>query len=53
MCSSDLLSIYFRDGKAKVELALARGKKSYDKREAIRERDLEREARRAVRQRDY
>ncbi|HAF66253.1 MAG: SsrA-binding protein SmpB [Bacillota bacterium] len=47
------LSIYFRDGKAKVELALARGKKSYDKREAIRERDLEREARRAVRQRDY
>jgi SsrA-binding protein len=46
------LSIYFRDGKAKVELALARGKKSYDKRESIRERDLEREARRAFRGRD-
>lgn len=43
------LSIYFRDGKAKVELALARGKKVYDKREAIRERDIEREARRVFR----
>ncbi|HHY11676.1 MAG TPA: SsrA-binding protein SmpB [Firmicutes bacterium] len=43
------LSIYFRDGKAKVELALARGKKVYDKREAIRERDIEREARRVLR----
>lgn len=43
------LSIYFKDGKAKVELAVARGKKSYDKRESIRERDLEREALRALR----
>lgn len=47
------LSIYFKDGKAKVELALARGKKSYDKRESIRERDLEREARRTLRPREY
>jgi len=37
------LKIYFRDGKAKVELALARGKKQYDKREALKRRDLERE----------
>jgi len=37
------LSIYFKDGKAKVELGLCKGKKSYDKRDAIRERDLRRE----------
>ena len=37
------LKIYFRNGKAKVELALARGKKQYDKREAVKRRDLERE----------
>ncbi len=46
------LSIYFRNGKAKVELALAKGKKTYDKREAIRERDLEREAERALREKE-
>jgi len=43
------LSIYFREGKAKVDLALARGRKSYDKREAIRERDVRREVERAMR----
>ncbi len=37
------LSLYFKDGKAKVELALARGKKSYDKRQAIAARDAARE----------
>ncbi len=37
------LSMYFSDGWAKVELALARGKKSYDKRQAIAERDANRE----------
>jgi SsrA-binding protein len=37
------LRIYFRDGKAKVELALAKGKKLYDKRETMRRRTLERE----------
>ncbi len=37
------LKIYFRNGKAKVELALARGKKLYDKREALKRRDLDRE----------
>ena len=36
------LSIYFRKGRAKVELALARGRKEYDKRERIMKRDLER-----------
>jgi SsrA-binding protein len=38
------LSIYFKDGRAKVELALARGRKLYDKRHAIAARDMDREA---------
>ena len=38
------LSIYFKDGHAKVELALARGRRLYDKRHAIATRDAEREA---------
>lgn len=43
--------IYFnRRGIAKVEIALAKGKKIYDKRETIKKRDEEREIRRAVRQ---
>lgn len=33
------LQVYFKDGKAKVEIALAKGKKSYDKRDSIRKRD--------------
>jgi SsrA-binding protein len=37
------LSLYFVDGKAKVELALARGKKEYDKRQSLAERDADRE----------
>ncbi len=37
------LSIYFKNGKAKVELALAKGKKIYDKRETMRRRTVERE----------
>ena len=40
------LKIYFKDNIAKVELAVARGKKSYDKREAITSREVEREVRR-------
>jgi len=36
------LKIYFRNGKAKVELALAKGKRQYDKRQAIAERDARR-----------
>ena len=42
------LSIYFSDGYAKVELALATGKKDWDKRQAIAERDANREAQRAL-----
>lgn len=41
------LSLYFKDGKAKVEIAVARGKRSYDKRQAIAKRDAEREMARA------
>ena len=40
------LKIYFRRGIAKVEIALARGKRKYDKREAVRRREEERELRR-------
>jgi len=43
------LSIYFSDGRAKVELALARGRRTYDKRHAIAERDAQREVDRARR----
>jgi SsrA-binding protein len=46
------LSIYFKDGLAKVDLALARGRRRYDKRHVIAERDAEREVRRASRVRD-
>ncbi|SNR93167.1 SsrA-binding protein SmpB [Desulfurobacterium atlanticum] len=45
------LRIYFnKRGKAKVEIALAKGKKLYDKRETIKRRDLEREAQKAMKQ---
>ncbi len=40
--------IYFKGGRAKVEIALARGKKTYDKRETLKARDAEREARAEV-----
>jgi SsrA-binding protein len=42
------LSVYFKDGRAKVELAIARGKARYDKRQAIAERDANRETQRAM-----
>ncbi len=45
------LSLYFKDGKAKVELALARGKRTYDKRHDLARRDAAREVDRALRQR--
>jgi SsrA-binding protein len=45
------LSLYFKDGKAKVELALARGKRTYDKRHALAQRDAAREVDRALRRR--
>ena len=43
------LKLYLKGGRAKVELGLARGKKLYDKREAIAERDVKREIERIVR----
>lgn len=42
------LSLYFKDGRAKVEIALAKGKKDYDKRQALRERQDDRETARAL-----
>lgn len=42
------LRMYFKEGRAKVELALARGKKTVDKRETIKERDMDRELRRSL-----
>jgi SsrA-binding protein len=42
------LAVYFKDGRAKVDLALARGRRTYDKRHAIAERDAAMEARRAA-----
>lgn len=45
------LRLYIKDGKAKLEIALARGKKSYDKRQAIAKRDAERQMQRALRRR--
>ncbi len=43
------LKLYFKNGIAKVELALAKGKKLYDKREAIRRRESDRELKRIAR----
>ncbi len=44
------LRIYFKNGKAKVEIALARGKKAYDRREELKQRDLERQLRRELKE---
>jgi SsrA-binding protein len=43
------LALYFKRGRAKVELALAKGKKRYDKRAALKKRDQEREIARSFR----
>jgi SsrA-binding protein len=45
------LKAYFRNGRVKLEIGLARGKKAHDKREAIKRKDIERETRQAVRER--
>jgi SsrA-binding protein len=45
------LSIYFKDGRAKVEIALARGKEGRDKRDALAERDTRREIEREMKTR--
>ena len=43
--------LYLKDGRAKVEIALARGKRKYDKRQAIAKRDAQRDVERALRDR--
>ena len=45
------LKLYFKDGKAKVELGLARGKKLYDKRESLRKKAAQREVERSLKSR--
>ena len=42
------LSLYFKEGRVKVELAVAQGRKKADKRQAIAERDSKREIERAL-----
>lgn len=42
------LALYFKDGKAKIELGLARGKKDYDKRQTLLEKTMKREAEREI-----
>ena len=44
------LAIYFKDGRAKVELGVARGKQHHDKRESIKKKEMDRELRRAMSQ---
>lgn len=46
------LSLYFKDGRAKVEIGVARGKREFDKRQTLRERQDNREAQRAMRYRN-
>lgn len=46
------LQVYFKDGRAKVEVGLARGKKLYDKREAIAKKDQRREAQQEFKERN-
>ncbi len=45
------LKLYFKDHRVKILLGIARGKRSYDKRQAIAERDAKREAQRALKER--
>jgi len=45
------LKLYFKDGKAKVTIALAKGKREFDKRQSIREREGKREMDRALKRR--
>ncbi|MDA0632863.1 SsrA-binding protein SmpB [Nonomuraea sp. CA-218870] len=46
------LQLYFRDGKAKIELGVARGKKDWDKRQSLAEKQAKREMARALRHRN-
>lgn len=46
------LSLYFKSGRAKVEIGVARGKREFDKRQTLREKQDNREALRAMRERN-
>jgi SsrA-binding protein len=45
--------VYLKNGRAKIEIAIGRGKKQYDKRHEIAKRDAQREMDRSIRRRDY
>lgn len=45
------LRAYFKNGRVKLEVGLARGKRAYDKRESIKRKDIERDTRQALRER--
>ena len=45
--------VYIKDGRAKVEIAVAKGKKLYDKRDSIAQRDMERETQREIHRKDW
>ncbi len=47
------LRMYLKHGRAKLEIALVRGKRLYDKRDAVAERDMDRELRRTVKEGDF
>jgi SsrA-binding protein len=47
------VKVYLKDGRAKLEIALGKGKKNYDKRDSIAQRDMERENRREVKSKDW
>jgi len=47
------LKVYFKNGRAKVEVGICRGRRSYDKRAAIAKRETEREMRRQFSRKDY
>jgi SsrA-binding protein len=47
------LKVYFSKGRVKVELALVKGKRKVDKRQAIKERDMKREMDRAIKKGEY
>ncbi len=46
------IKLYFKDGFAKIEIALARGKKNYDKRETVKRKTMDREAQAAMKSRN-
>lgn len=45
--------VYFKEGRAKVELALAKGKKKYDKRQSLKEKEMKREMDQVRKKREY